>query len=172
MAVALSDIDWRLSGGAGNAAPFSALGGVMSYAEVVNAIFGGVFDDVSTTEASAGDTEYRCLYVFNRHATDSLTAVVVWIETQTTSPNTDLAIGLDPAGNGNGVTTGVAATIANESTAPAGVAFSAPSTSGTGLSIGTLGPGEGRAIWLRRIVSAAAAATSEDRCQIRVQGTN
>lgn len=172
MAVELSDIDWRFSGGAVNLSPGGALGGQISFAELTNAIFGGLFDDVTAAEATAGDIEYRCVYIFNRNATDSLTSVVVWIGSQTSSAGTSLAIGLDPAGNGNGRTTGVAATIANEGTAPAGVTFSAPSTSGTGLSIGTLGPGEGRAIWVRRTVNAGAAASSEDRCELRVQGTN
>ena len=172
MAVALSDIDWRLSGGAANTNLGAALGGQISYAELVSAIFNGLFDDVSAAEATAGDVEYRCVYVINRNESDSLTSVVVWIGSQTSSPGTSLDIGLDPAGNGNGRTTGVAATIANESTAPAGVTFSAPSSSGTGLSIGTLGPGEGRAIWVRRTVSAGASASSEDRCELRMQGTN
>lgn len=172
MAVELSDIDWRLSGGATNANPAAALGGAISFAELVSGIFGGLFDDASAAEATAGDIEYRCLYIFNRHAADSLTSVVVWIEVQTTSADTSLDIGLDPAGNGNGATTGVATTVANEGTAPGGVAFSAPATAGAGLSIGTLGPGEGRAIWLRRTVNAGAVAASLDRCELRVQGTN
>lgn len=172
MAVALSDIDWRLSGGEDNLDPAAALGAEMSFAELISGIFGGLFDDVSAAEATAGDIEYRCLYIFNRNETDSLTSVVVWIESQTSSGDTSLDIGLDPAGVGDGVSTGVATTIANENTAPASVSFSAPSTSGTGLSIGTLGPGEGHAIWLRRTINAGAAAANLDRCELRVQGTN
>lgn len=167
MAVALSDLDWRLSGGASNLDPAAALGGAMSFAEVVSGIIGGLFDDVSTAEATAGDVEYRCLYIYNRNAADSLTATVVWIEAQTSSASTSLDIGLDPAGVG-----GVATTIANEGTAPAGVVFSAPATAGAGLAIGTLGPEQGCAVWLRRTVNAAAVATSLDQAQIRVQGTN
>lgn len=172
MAVETYDLDWRLSGGADNLAVGAALGGAISQAEIVGGTVGALFDDVTAAEATAGDIEYRCLYIFNRNETDSLTSTVVWIEDQTSAAGSSLDIGLDPAGVGDGVATGVATTIANESAAPAGVVFSAPATSGTGLSIGTLGPGEGIAIWLRRTVTAGAAGDSYDRCELRVSGDN
>jgi hypothetical protein len=81
---------------------------------------------------------------------------VVWVSAETPG-GVNIAIGLDPAGVGNGSTTGVATTVANENTAPAGVTFSTPTSKGTGLAITDLAPGTGRAIWLRRTATNSAA---------------
>lgn len=119
----------------------------------VTAAIGNVFDNVGPADSLAGSTEYRCIYVKNTNATTTVNDAKVWIKQLTTGPD-EIHIGLDPVGNGNGSSTGVATTIANETTAPAGVTFSQPTTSGVALSIGTLAPGECRAIWERRTVPA------------------
>lgn len=106
-----------------------------------------LFDDVGAVEAFLGVTNYRCYYVENIDATDTLFGVKVFIESQP-SPGSDvLDIGIDPAG-----INGVATTIVNELTAPAGVSFSQPSTYAAGLLIGDLTPGDFQAIWIRRTV--------------------
>lgn len=113
-----------------------------------------LFDDVTKEQALAGLTEYRCVYLKNTHGTDTASGVVVWIFADTNGGDS-LAIGLDPAGNGNGTSTGVATTIADEDDVPSGVSFSAPLTEGAALSIGTLTTGQARAIWIRRTVPAS-----------------
>lgn len=154
-------IEFYLSGGASNTAADGSLGGVISSYDIVpDALLRNLFDDVSSSEASAGDTEYRCYYVKNASAYTWVGAEV-WIGGETPSADTVLDIGLDPVGNGDGVSTGVATTIANESTAPAGVSFSHP-TSSPGASIGNLAAGEVRAVWVRRTVSASATAAPSD----------
>lgn len=162
MAVVLKDIEYRYSGGAGNFTPDDSLGGVMSNDQVPTAILQKLFDDVSSSEASSGDTEYRCYYIYNDNDTDSCNTVRVYILEETPSADTVIDIGLDPAGVGNGVTTGVATTIANESTAPSGVTFSHPTDFAGGLDVGTLGPGQAQAIWVRRTVSASASSSPRD----------
>lgn len=128
-----------------------------------------VWDNISKAESFAGDTEYRCVYLINSHPSESLVGVKEWIQVQPIGADS-LAIGLDQAGIGNGSTTGVATTVANESSAPAGVTFSAPSGSGTALSVGTLGPGEAHAVWERRTVPAdTSVATSADTSEIRIE---
>jgi hypothetical protein len=62
---------------------------------------------------------------------------VVWVSAETPG-GVNIAIGLDPAGVGNGSTTGV-------------------TSKGTGLAITDLAPGTGRAIWLRRTATNSAA---------------
>ena len=62
-----------------------------------------------------------------------------------------MELGLDIAGVGDGVTTGVATTIATEDLVPANVVFSVPTPS-TGLVIGDLGSGEVHALWVKRVV--------------------
>ena len=159
MAIVSTDIQYRLSGGASNSDPALSLGGVKSSTAASN-----YFDDVSSAEASAGDTEYRCVYVHNNHGTLSLIGAKVFIQTNTPSSDTDVAIGL-----GSSAINGTEQTVANESTAPTGVSFSAPTTFAGGLAIGDLAAGAHKAVWVRRTVNAGAAAYA-DSFTLRVQG--
>jgi len=170
MAIATTDIKKRLSGGANNADPNASLGGVKSSTELAPAAANNLFDDVSGAESSAGDIEYRCLYIHNAHATLTLQNAKVWIGANTPSPGSDVAIGLDPAGVGDGSSTGVAATIADENTAPTGVAFSAAADEANGLAVGDIPPGESIAVWIRRTISAGAAAYNNDSMQLNWSG--
>ena len=159
MAIVSTDIQYRLSGGASNSDPALSLGGVKSSTAASN-----YFDDVSSAEASAGDTEYRCVYVHNNHGTLSLIGAKVFIQTNTPSSDTDVAIGL-----GSSAINGTEQTVADESTAPTGVSFSAPTTFAGGLAIGDLAAGAHKAVWVRRTVNAGAAAYA-DSFTLRVQG--
>lgn len=168
MPIVTGDIQWRLSGGAGNASAAASLGGVMSSTAWAGGVLHDLFDAVTGDENAASDVEYRCVYVRNAHATLTWQAVLAWLSAQT-SGAADIAIGLDPAGNGNGSSTGVATTIANEGAVPSGVSFSAPTTKAGGLSIGDLAPAVGRAIWIRRTATNSAA-QSGDGATIRCEG--
>ena len=159
MAIVSTDIQYRLSGGSSNSDPAASLGGVKSSTAASN-----YFDDVSSAEASAGDTEYRCVYVHNNHGTLSLIGAKVFIQANTPSSDTDVAIGL-----GSSAINGTEQTVANESTAPTGVSFSAPTTFAGGLAIGDLAAGAHKAVWVRRTVNAGAAAYA-DSFTLRVQG--
>lgn len=165
MPIAAGDIDYHLSGGASNSDVNASLGGVISNTQLVDASLHNLFDVVSSAEAAAGDTEYRCIYVKNNHGTLTLQSAVVWIESQTTSNDTSLEIAL--AGEG---VNGTAETVANESAAPSGETFSAPANEGAALAIGDIPPGQHQAIWVKRIVGAGASAINNDSCSIRVKG--
>jgi len=164
MAIQPTDIQFFLSGGASNTDPNASLGGAISSTAISSTALNNLFDNVSGAEASAGDTEYRCYYVKNAHASLTWQTVKTWISSQTTSPDTSVEIGLDPAG-----VNGTATTVADESTAPAGVTFSAASV-GSELTIGNIPAGQYQAIWVKRIVNAGAAAYSNDTCTIEHQG--
>lgn len=160
MPIVSTDIKYRLSGGASNTDPAAALGGAKSSTDAASTIFG----DVSSAEATAGDIEYRCVYVHNNHGTLTLQGAKVWIQTQTPSADTDVAIGL-----GSSAVNGTEQTVANEGTAPTSVTFSAPSSFAGGLTIGDIPAGQHKAVWVRRTVNAGAAAAS-DSFALRVQG--
>lgn len=160
MPIISSDIKYKLSGGAANADPLLSLGGAISSVDAGASIF----DDVASAEAAAGDTEYRCVYVKNTHATLTYLAAKIWIQTQTPSADTAIAIAL----GGEGLN-GTAETVANENTAPVGESFSAPSNFAGGLTIGDLAPGAYFPVWVRRTVTAAAAVYA-DSFTLRVQG--
>lgn len=161
MPITTGDIQYRLSGGATNTNPILSLGGIKSN----NDSGTNLFDDVPSAEASTGKTEYRCVYIHNAHATESyIDPVKVWISANTPSPSTLFEIGLGTSG-----LNGVEQSVANEATAPIGVTFSSPSSFATGITMQTIPPGQHIAVWIRRIVSAGAAAFA-DSASISVAG--
>ncbi|MEQ1704405.1 MAG: hypothetical protein ABL867_00360 [Rickettsiales bacterium] len=165
MPITSTDLKFHLSGGAANSDPNAALGGAISTTQIVDATVANLFDNVSSAESAAGDTEYRCFYVKNTHATLTLQAAKVYIQTNTPSADTSAEIGL-----GTSAVNGTEQTVANESTAPSAVTFSSAAGSGNALSIGNIPAGQHKAIWLKRIVNAAAAAYNSDSVIIRVEG--
>lgn len=171
MVVVEREIRCYLSGGATNSNQHAALGGVIStHDDIPTEVLGNLFSDVSAAEATAGSVKYRCYYVKNT-GVDTWFSVDVWVQTDTPSAGTEIDIGLDPAGAGNGVSTGVATTVANETTAPGGVVFTHP-TSSPGVSIGDLTAGQCAAVWLRRTVTAGATAAVIDNVLLRHNGSD
>jgi hypothetical protein len=166
MPIAASDIKLYLSGGSGNTDPNASIGGARSTStQITSASLQNLFANVPGAEATPGSVKYRCFYVRNEHASLTYQAVKAFIQTLTASGNSEIDIGLDPAG-----VNGTAASPANETTAPAGVTFSRPTTLGAALSIGDLAVNAFQAIWVRRTIDAAAAAINVDNCVIRHSG--
>ena len=163
MPIISTDIQYRLSGGSGNTDVNASLGGVKSSTSVGTGLH-NLFDVVSSAEASSGDTEYRCVYIHNNHGTLTMQSAKIWIVTNTPSTDTSIEIAL-----GSSAVNGTEQTIANENTAPTGVTFSAPSSLGTALSIGDIPAGQHKAVWIKRIVNAGAAAYNDDSATIRTQ---
>jgi len=157
MPIVASDIVERLSGGSGNTDPNASLGGAISTTAVTDNTTHNVWDVVSSAESSAGDTEYRCIYVRNSHASLTLQSAKVWISTNTPSADTAIRIAL-----GTSAVNGTEQTIANETTAPTGVTWSTAANEGAALSIGNIPNGQHKAIWIERVITAAAAAANDD----------
>ena len=159
MAIIASEIQYRLSGGASNANPLISLGGVKSSV----AMGTDLLDTVTSTEATAGDIEYRCIYVHNANATLALIGSKIWLQLNTVGSH--IAIGLGVAGINSTETA-----VVDEQTAPVGVTFSTvPTDFSTGLLIGDLPAGQHKAIWLRRTIPAATGLATET-FTLRVQG--
>lgn len=165
MPIVTGDIDFRLSGGSSNTDVNASIGGAKSSTEIVDASLHNLFDIVSSAEGSAGDTEYRCFYVHNSHATLTLQSAKIHIQTQTPSSDTSVEIAL-----GSSAVNGTETAVANESTAPSGPTFSTADGAGNALTIGDIPPGQHKAVWVKRIVSAAAAAYNADSVVLRVTG--
>lgn len=166
MPIASSDIKYRLSGGAANSDPNASLGGAKSSTEVVDNVDNNLFDDVSGAEHTAGDVEYRAIYVHNGHGSLTLTDAVVWIQSDTTGADSDISIAV-----GTAAVNGTEQTIANEATAPTGVTWSDAAVSrATGLALGSLPPGEHKAVWIRRTISAGSTPQAADTCSIQAGG--
>ena len=102
-------------------------------------------------------------------AANALQNAVVYLSAETAG-GASIAIGVDTtAASPIGQAGAQALQIANETTAPAGVTFSSPTTAGTGLALGTIGVGQCKAFWIRRS-AANTAALSSDGVTIAISG--
>lgn len=160
MPISNSDIQFRLSGGSSNTDPNASLGGAMSS----TAMGASLFDNVGSSEATSGRTEFRCVYVRNNDSTRTLSAARAFLTTVSSGGRAthDIASGAASVGNTEAAT-------GAETTSPIGVTFSAPTTYATGIPLGDIPAGGFKSIWIRRTVPPGAAAGS-DGFSISVSG--
>jgi hypothetical protein len=159
MAITSSDILIKLSvktGSAGDTTagtPAGSLGKYISTTEVSGTALNNIFDDVTGQENFDSDTEYRCIFVHNNHATLTLQNAVVYISAQVAG-GAAAAIAVDSvASSAVGSSSAQALEVATENDAPAAISFSAPTTRGTGLSLGNIAAGSVKAFWIRRLAN-------------------
>ena len=144
----------ELSGGIGNTASDGSIGGARSGTSIVDATNENLIDDISRKEVLVGKTEYRCYYIYNSSSTIPIHGGIVFIDEDPSA--TTVTMGLDPAGSGNGTTTGVAQTIITEDTAPTGVTFEDAGEFRVKLALPLLRPLESQAVWIKRVAAAGA----------------
>lgn len=161
MAILSTDLKIYLSGGAANSDPAASLGGVISSSQWGS----NIFDNVTSAEASAGDTEYRGVYVKNTNGSQTLTNAKVWIQSNTPSTSTAVQIALCDEG-----ASATMETVGTEGTAPTGPTFDDAEDEANALSLGSLVAGAYYGIWIKRTVSASAAAYANDGFTLRVKG--
>lgn len=162
MPIASSDIHYRLSGGAGNSDPLASLGGAKSTTTDAGST---IFPDVSGAQSAAGLTSYRGVVLSNEHGSLTYQAPKVWISTDTPSADTDSDVALAA----EAVNTQMAS-IGAETTAPTSVTFANTAVSfATGLATGDIPAGQFRGVWLKRVVTAGAAAAA-DSFTVSAQG--
>ncbi len=153
---------WYYSGGSANSDPNASLGGAKSSVSVGTGL-NGLFDDVSGAESEAGDTEYRCVYYMNETG-ETIYDVHVYILSQP-SGDDSFQIGKDLAGKN-----ATADTVADEDTAPdPAVTFATAPDYDNGIDLGDLADDDYYAIWVKRIVPAAATASTSS-WTIRARG--
>ena len=104
-----------------------------------------------------------CLFVKNDSA-ETAYNVKLWIDSNTTSSEDTLTIGLDLTGVGD-----TADTVADESTAPSpAVTFSAAANQGAGLSLGDMTTGQSYPIWVKRVVTAGSTPQAANEATLKV----
>jgi hypothetical protein len=165
MPIVAGELILRLSGGAGNTVPNSSLGGAKSTTAVTDNTLHNLFDVVSSAESTAGDVEYRCVYLHNANATLTLSSAYAYILTQTPAAGSDAAIAV-----GTSPVNGSETSIPNENTAPAGVTWVTGTGSGNAIALGNIPAGQHRAFWIRRTITAGASAYTNDSVVIQVGG--
>jgi hypothetical protein len=157
VAIVASDILFKLSSptGPGNstaqADPNDSLGRFMSSTQITDNSLHNLFDLVTGDQNAASEVNYRVFFVQNAHGSLTWESAVIYLSSEVAG-GANIAMGLDTTGNVS-ATSASAQTVArpaDETAAPSGITFSAPTTKGTGLSIGNLTAGQVRAIWVRR----------------------
>lgn len=136
----------RLTGGAANSDPNASLGGARSGHNVSATPLANLFAHVTPAQGIAGAVHYRAVDLVN--GGDAPAAYLsVWIDPNTPSPSTALALGAGALES--------TLAIGAETTAPAGISFGEP-TEGARLALPDLPVGQGVRVWLRRTVLAGA----------------
>ena len=191
MSVQSSDIKFYLTGagsdGGVQASEGSSLGGYRSSSAITSGEINNLFDNVSSAEASAGDTNYRCICIKNE-AAETLFNVVSWIYAESDPDSIQaLSFAVEAPATAN-LTDGAAQTIVDEDTSPS-VNTTGQSGSGSGISNWStaiikangvspeqgdhdddLDAGELMFIWIKRVITAGAPARTNLSGTMRVEG--
>lgn len=87
MPIISTDLKYYLTGaatdGGAQTNPHASFGNFRSSSEITSGIPNNLWDDVSVSEAQAGDTEYRAIMFKNTHATITLRDIKIWITEET-----------------------------------------------------------------------------------------
>lgn len=174
-AIVPSDILFKYSttagsaGNSGTGTASSSLGKYISTTTIPDATLNALFDDISGAENAASTVDYRCVFVHNSNGANALENAVVYLSSEV-GGGANVAIGADTtAASAIGSASAQALQVANETTAPSGVSFSSPITSGAGVSLGTIPVGQCKAFWVRRTATNSSA-LSNDGVTLSVTG--
>lgn len=166
MPIVATDIKFFFSGGSAATSGTGSWGGVKSETQLTSGKLHDLFDLVNASEALAGDTEYRAIYIQNTHASLTLSSAVVWIQSSTTSTDTSLQI----AQGSNGTSSAIVST-ANEGATPSIVgSFGEFTTKATGVVLGDIAAGAYVGLWIKRVVNVSTVAYTSDTGTIRIEG--
>lgn len=154
---------------AGTAA--TSLGDQISTTAWAGGSLNDLFGDISGSSNAASEVTYRCVFVWNSNAANTLQNAVVYLSAEVAG-GASIAVAVDTVAASviaSGSTQ--ATTVANETTSPGAGAgsFSSPTTAGTGLSLGNIPVGQCKAFWVRRTAANTAALTA-DGVTIAVSG--
>ena len=160
---------------AGNSTPNSTPGTFLGGHVTSNTWAGGgtndVFPDITGAQNAANQVDYAGLAVHNSNAANAYQSAVIYVASDD-GLGASIALGVDPtAATAVGAASGVPqlVTIANSTTAPAGVTFSAPTTAATGIALGNIPVANVRGFWIRR-TAANTAARSGDTFTLGISG--
>lgn len=161
-----TDIGYFLSGGTTNTDINLAIGNAISNTNISSGLANNLFPDVTPTQALSGITRYRCFYIRNLNGTQILQSPKIWIVTNTLSAFDEIDIAL-----GSAAKNGTEPAIATETTAPAGIVFTHPTSEVVSLSLPSLSPQDYKSVWARITVQANANPIDNNATILRVRGT-
>lgn len=169
-AIISSQIVWRyttVSGSAGNTTAGTAAGSLGKYASTTAWTGGSVndlFPDISGSSNANGEVQYLAVAIVNTNTANSYENVVAFISAEAAG-GAIIAIAADTtAASALGSSTAQGLT-ATSTTAPGSsvtaLAYSSPTTAGTGVSLGTIPVNFVKFLWIRRTATNSAALSND-----------
>ena len=161
------------AGAAGNSTVNTTVGTFLGkYASSSNWAGGGtndLFPDITGAQNAASQVDYAGLAVHNSNAANAYQNAVAYISSEVAG-GASIALGADTtAASAVGSATAQLLTIANSTTAPAGVTFTSPTTAASGVALGSIPTGNVKGLWVRR-TAANTAALSNDGFTLGLSG--
>ena len=184
MAIAANDIKLILSGSAAsNTDANQSFGGQISTATtggignsggvITTNLLNNDMDDITSAEASTGITIFHAYYYKNKHATLTYIAPKFYIDTITSSGDTQIYMALCAEAKNTSVqrlSTETGSGSANPPVdPPTSVTFSSPGNYAGGIAIGNLDAADYRGIWVKYVVGSSASAVL-DEYTLGIQG--
>lgn len=167
MAIVSTDILFKLATTAGSAGDTTtstiagSLGKYISTTAVSATAQNNLFENITGDENAQSAVIYKCVFVHNNHGSLTYQTAVLWLSAETAGGGS-LALGVDTtAASAKGSASAQALTIANRTTAPAGVTFSTPTTKAAALSLGAIPSAQVKAFWVRLTLANTAAANAD-----------
>lgn len=174
MSVEASDVRtlYTVSTGPGNtypqASPSASLGGFASHTPWTGGTLHDLFGPVTESDLAAGVVRHRCIYVANQNVEDTAFAVRAYL-TGATPLGCEFDVGVDPTpASLVGQADAQAVRVTAETDVPAGVLFLTPAAYDSGLDLGDLLPGSGRAVWLRLTAQAGGTPPAVDEVTLAI----
>ena len=177
MAIAASNIKLRISGSSVSATdPNGSFGGAMSTHTdgiIATNVLNNDMNDITSAEASSGITIYHAYYYKNEHGTLTYISPKFYIDTVTSSGDTQIYMGLCDEAKNTTVERLSEETGSGSATPPVdpptSVTFSSPGNYAGGIAIGSLDAGDYRGIWVKYVVGSSASAIL-DSYTLGIQG--
>lgn len=144
--------------------PGNSLGLYCSTTQLSATVLDNLFQDLTGAENAAEQVDYQCVFVFNDNATDTMLSPVVWLPTQALSGPSTFAIGADPtAVSAYAASAAQAVAIRVPTLAPAGVTWTAPSSSvDGGVALPNIAAKSVQAVWIQRTGTGTAGLSAFD----------
>jgi len=123
-----------------------------------------LWDDVSGSEASSGDTEWRKIFIGlgSEVGADVLSNPVVWVLSTTPAGDEIELLGSTASGDSSNAQSDISGTAVTN--------WSTPEVKSDGVSIGNISSSQAIAIWMRRKVPSSTPAWADDAATIRIEG--
>lgn len=176
MPIVSGDLLFKLSttgGSSGNSTAGTtsgSLGKYISTTQISSTPLNNLFDDITGDNNANSVVDYRCIFVHNANASGlTLQNSVMWLSSEVAG-GASISIAVDLTGaTAIGSATAQAQQTASVTGAPTGLTFTAPTVKASGINIGNVGAGSGRAVWVRR-TAANTAAVNNDGVVLRIEG--